>query len=204
MVGSQKTIASVRIVYSVFPPPWEFDQNEFLSENEEFFITHNTYAWYAFTNWYQWRTIWSKIQLAMIPQGDLTKNRTEQNTRETVTMLKYKRDLSRTICVIYSPKRGQSLRGTKLIVIVYLLQPKIYLCTTLLMFPSGVFIDQEVQFLVGRVSIIILDSNCQGKTPPWDRNLYEHNIMSPFPIKKIGFIPRASIPWYYFRIICNL
>lgn len=149
MVGSQKTIASVRIVYSVFPPPWEFDQNEFLSENEEFFITHNTYAWYAFTNWYQWRTIWSKIQLAMIPQGDLTKNRTEQNTRETVTMLKYKRDLSRTICVIYSPKRGQSLRGTKLIVIVYLLQPKIYLCTTLLMFPSGVFIDQEVQFLVG-------------------------------------------------------
>lgn len=97
----------------------------------------------------------------MIPQGDLTKNRTEQNTWETVTMLRYKRDLSRTICVIYSPKRGQSPHGTKLIVIVYFLRPKIYLCTTLLTFPSGVFIDQEVQFLVGRVSIIILDSNCQ-------------------------------------------
>lgn len=50
--------------------------------------------------------------LVMVLQGDITKNRTEQDTWETVTLLRYRRDLSRTICVIYSPKRGQSLRGT--------------------------------------------------------------------------------------------
>ena len=37
-----------------------------------------------------------------------------------------RKDLSRTICVIYSPKRGQSPNGTKVIIMVYLLEPKIF------------------------------------------------------------------------------
>ena len=60
----------------------------------------------------------------MILEGDFTKNRTEQNTRETVTLHRYSRDLSLTICVIYSLKCNQSPHGTKRIMMVYLLQPK--------------------------------------------------------------------------------
>ena len=104
--------------------------------------------------------------------GDFTKNRTEQNTRETVTLFRYRRDSSRTICVIYSPKRGQSPNGTKLIIMAY------FTVTTKHLSLHN-FVDVSVRSVLlirkSNFSLLeyyyILDSNFQGKIPPWDRNL---------------------------------